>query len=397
MDSFYRLMLIALLIAVVHNTSVAHAEVQPPPEPFPVYCFNGVCAETACAAAGFEGCINASLPDLTPGNGPYACTSAYNCATAVSYWGCASGFEYQNGSCVGEWPIECDPGFMNEGGSCVPDCGHDSRNLGGAPYGGTGSLPSSICVSGCEYPLNSGVSGCKGGTCYFEASVGAPSGACSEPSDVEEKGEDNRTPEEQCISNGQGYVSTGGIVTCVGAGTPGGGDITVTEPSFGDSGSTVPPTFKDDGGVDTDGDGESDKSKREFCDENPSSPGCRSVFTGYCDAFRCEGDAIQCAIAYKQHQTVCDMKKPDPVSELGRLITQGQDGFENPLDNPAQISLDSLDTSSFMPKGGLQDMSFSIVGQSFTLPLSNLNAGLQFAGYIVLAFTFIAAARIVFM
>lgn len=169
------------------------------------------------------------------------------------------------------------------------------------------------------------------------------------------------------------------------AGAPAGTEPTVTETTTDENGNTIT----------------TEQGKKGYCEENPSAQICRdddkSIFSGTCESFRCEGDAIQCAMALKQHQTVCDMQKGDAISDLGQQLTQGLGGVENPLENPEQVSLDALDTSSFMPKGGLQDMSFSIVGQSFTLPLSNLNAGLQFAGYIVLAFSFIAAARIVFM
>lgn len=174
-------------------------------------------------------------------------------------------------------------------------------------------------------------------------------------------------------------------ITPPASGSPVGTPSSVTETTTDENGNTISTT----------------KSLTEFCSENPTSTICRddekSVFSGSCGSFYCEGDAIQCAIAKRQHQTICEMQEGDAISDFGEQLTQGLGDVDNPLDNPEQVSLDSLDTSSFMPKSGLQDISFSFSGSSITLPLSRLNTGLQFAGYIVLAFSFIAAARIVFM
>lgn len=169
------------------------------------------------------------------------------------------------------------------------------------------------------------------------------------------------------------------------AGSPVGTPSSVTETTTDENGNTISTT----------------KSLTEFCSENPTSTICRddekSVWSGSCGSFYCEGDAIQCAIAKRQHQTICEAQEGDALSNLGEQLIAGIDDVENPLIDADEVSIESLDTSSFMPKSSLQDISFSFSGSSITLPLSRLNTGLQFAGYIVLAFSFIAAARIVFM
>jgi len=323
--------------------------------------------------------------------GAEANTAFRFCSSPNSYADYSGGASTQN----------CPIGYTDTGTDCFRpdppvDCNDPARNLNGAPYGGTGTLPASICVLGCEYPLSSGVSGCKNGNCYFEASVGAPSGACTESSEVTEKTEENRTPEEQCISNQQGYISTNGIVTCVGAGTPGGGDISVSSDPLG-TGTTGTVGFTNTGAVDTDGDGQPDITKQDFCKDNPFSPQCNGVFGGNCNqGFSCEGDAVMCAIARKQHQTFCEATQSDAVSELGSDIIQGQSITGNPLTDSETFDLGSLDTTATMSKADLSDMSFSVGGHSLVVPLSSLNDGLRFAGLIVLAFAYVAAARIIF-
>lgn len=412
-ESLYRtLLVIGLLIATSISSNTVKAETIPY-QPTTTYgalvanCYvsgsgptyyqvSGYETPSLAANAGCALCGGAAWNNISSCVGPQ---SSANVNTSSTIQNCPAGYEdVGNNSC---YRPDCPQGQeYNEENQCAApevDCNDPARDLGGSPYGGAGSLPSSICVLGCEYPINHGVSGCKNGSCYFEGSVGAPSGQCSEPSEVEEKDDDNRTPEEKCISDASGYVTVNGVVTCVGAGTAGGGDITVRDDPLG-TGTPNDTGFTDSGAVDTDGDGEPDTTKEDYCKDNPYSRQCTGYFSGNCDGgFLCEGDAALCAIARKQHENTCRMAMHDAVSTLGQTIIEGNDTSLNPLDNPENIDLGSLDTSSFMPKAGLTDQHFNIAGHNFVLPLASLNQGLQFAGMIVLAFAFIAAARIVFM
>lgn len=357
-------------------------------------------------------------------------TSLKDCSDGLGFRGWDSAPGGTGGRCLGDPPPE-------------PEACEDGRELDSGFYSSANNPVA--CIQGCQAlrvstgapvlncDLSQGIGVCN----YIYPARYVDTGVeCSPSSEPPKETPKPDCPYCRCMESGGSWGQVGGVDTCMPQGSAGSAPvtkpagpptvttttpaptpenpdpepvievtpapmITVTPPPSGAPAGTPPTVTETTTDPETGSTITTEKDKKSYCEENPAAQICRdddkSVFTGSCEAFRCEGDAIQCAMALKQHQTVCDMQKGDAISDLGQQLMQGQGGVENPLDNPEQVSLDSLDTSSFMPKGGLQDMSFSIVGQSFTLPLSNLNAGLQFAGYIVLAFSFIAAARIVFM
>ncbi|QNM98683.1 virulence factor TspB C-terminal domain-related protein [Chitinimonas koreensis] len=84
----------------------------------------------------------------------------------------------------------------------------------------------------------------------------------------------------------------------------------------------------------------------EHCSVNPSDPTCSAPTTAYCTQFKddlkckgsqfggscsagfsCTGDAIQCAIAKQQHETICALTPSgaDPIVQAGEKALAGQD------------------------------------------------------------------------
>lgn len=139
----------------------------------------------------------------------------------------------------------------------------------------------------------------------------------------------------------------------------------------------------------------------EMCTKNPTSTACTAkTFGGSCGAgFTCSGDAIQCAMAQSEYTARCQDMQTDSTSDLGAAMIAGTDTLPgvDPIAHPSEFSIAStLDTSSTLSKSCLTDQEFTIVGQSIPLPLSRLCDGLQIAGEIVLAFSYMISARIIF-
>lgn len=131
---------------------------------------------------------------------------------------------------------------------------------------------------------------------------------------------------------------------------------------------------------------------------NPSQIGSGVCSGGFLSGFTCSGDAIQCAIAQQAQQARCAELMTDTTTDLGGQLINGTapSTGTDPFANPTSVAIGSLDTTSFLPKGCLADMNFTIVGKNIVLPLSRLCEGLQTAGKIVLAFAYMIAARIIF-
>ncbi|MEQ1775538.1 MAG: hypothetical protein ABL891_17315 [Burkholderiales bacterium] len=145
--------------------------------------------------------------------------------------------------------------------------------------------------------------------------------------------------------------------------------------------------------------GNSEMSK--FCADNPNSPMCKlGTFSGTCGAFVCDGDGIQCAISSDQHKRNCTLfDTATTLSTLGTNVAAGSDPDAATLpQHPSQLastSVGTLSTSTFLAGGSLTDQTVSLGAHSFVIPWSSWNAVLGYLGYIVMAFAFVAAYKIV--
>jgi hypothetical protein len=232
------------------------------------------------------------------------------------------------------------------------------------------------------------------------------------------KNDDTRTPEEKCLANKQGFITTNGVTTCVSSGTAGAPVITVTDsPSTNTTGTgttsqTKQTTVNPDGTVTqtttttppsgTPTTETKTQSKASFCEENPNSQICKQGnITGSCDAgYFCDGDAIQCAIARAKLRENCVLyDQPTTLSDLGNAAATGADpsGDLATFKTPTVVNLPSaLDQTNPYGSSGLTDMSIGLGSLgSFSIPFSTLNSVLAIMGNILVALAFLGAGRIV--
>lgn len=145
--------------------------------------------------------------------------------------------------------------------------------------------------------------------------------------------------------------------------------------------------------------------KGSFCEQNKGSKLCGdgddkgSSFGGSCSAgFKCEGDAIQCAIAQEQHRRDCklfdDSSAESDLYNANKAKTGNQ---TTELPGNETISLAGrIDTSDALGGGGcFGDLSVTVWNTSVSLPLSNLCQYLAMLGNILVAVSMLMAARIV--
>lgn len=91
---------------------------------------------------------------------------------------------------------------------------------------------------------------------------------------------------------------------------------------------TTSTTKTDANGTTTTEEGKTEKkeSQESFCKENPTVAFCKNgKWGGGCDAFTCEGDAVQCAIAREIHQRNCDATKSNAYTDMTDAAQAGTD------------------------------------------------------------------------
>jgi hypothetical protein len=123
-------------------------------------------------------------------------------------------------------------------------------------------------------------------------------------------------------------------------------------------------------------------------------------WAGSCSGgFTCGGDAVQCAQARASWLAYCE-NKADPTNakvQDGNSSMNGQSQPEgHPGLHPEEVQLASvLDMTNPFGSGCPSDFSFAVMGASVTVPLSGACGILQVMGAIAVAFTLLAAARII--
>lgn len=131
-------------------------------------------------------------------------------------------------------------------------------------------------------------------------------------------------------------------------------------------------------------------------DGEPPKP---SSFGGACGGnFSCEGDAIQCAIAQEQHRRDCAMFET-PSDESRLFATETAKTGNRTIDLPGNETVDiasRIDSSDLIGGGsGVQDLTITVMNQTVTLPLSNVNPALAALGNVLVMVSFLIAYRIV--
>lgn len=126
-----------------------------------------------------------------------------------------------------------------------------------------------------------------------------------------------------------------------------------------------------------------------------------SMFSGSClQGFVCEGDAVQCAIAREQHRRACrlfeDKSKESDLYDA-EVQKDGMRDVTKELPGNEEIDIASkLSSVDALGGGGacIQDLQLTVWHQSVDLPISRLCTVLAQLGYILIAVSSLAAARI---
>lgn len=353
--------------------------------------------------------------------------------------------------------IKCKPGEIRVNNICVPDpdlCPDGSQKVDGKckeknckadqplPVSNSSSMPFAMCDGGCIYQTsnaivcneNAGVRSCArtyystGGTCNDKPGKPGESGGGDNGGDGGSGGE----------GGGSGGGSGGGGGTG-GGGGGGNNDKPDTKPNIPgenpnpDTGKCGPGTYmsggkcypnktdekptdngKDDGKCPTGyrkegskclaNQPEPDEDKdKEFCKENPEVSICKKgAFDGSCDgSFKCEGDAIQCAIARDQHIRNCQMF--DKETEESKLYyaekKTGKFKVTNDLEGNRTIDVSTYlsQSDTFLSGGGScpVDTTIDVMGHSFVLSWSEYCPHLAMLGNVLVMIAGITAAFIV--
>jgi hypothetical protein len=331
--------------------------------------------------------------------------------------------------------------WNNATNSCAQDCMPYKGQTVEFYIRGSANLPdngNSICMDNqCEAITVGSEGACLGTTskqCFGNAIAKYSGSSCSQSSKplasftnpANQNPPPTNTPEADCIKQGKSFGTINGQVVCVSQGTPGSPVVTSTgtsststettnpDGSTNSSGSSQTDTVSQDGAIvktetkteNSDGTITTETKEQpidKFCEQNPNSKLCKldseSKFAGSCAAsFTCEGDAIQCAIALKQHQAYCEAIEDNPVrdqftSEVAENAGKGLSDWipQSVINIPTDLTGQKLLSSACIP-----DMTFPLAGQSFTLPLSKLCPALEFCGTIVKLFSYLFSAIIIF-
>lgn len=123
-----------------------------------------------------------------------------------------------------------------------------------------------------------------------------------------------------------------------------------------------------------------------------------SEFGGSCDSgFTCEGDAIFCAIAKKQHDNICKLNEDTEESALyDKSKKKKEEKVTDDLETNITREFSSINSSPrFSDSSCVQDLNVTILGTSVEIPLSTICPWLSNLGYVLVAVAWIMAAAIV--
>lgn len=139
--------------------------------------------------------------------------------------------------------------------------------------------------------------------------------------------------------------------------------------------------------------------------ENASGPGDSSL-SASCTDFKCKNkDPATCEIARlawnnkcTEEQAVKDLVESDFYKNGNAAMSaDGLEDMKKSLNFGENGTVDMegvIKRDTFLNKGGLSDVSFTVMGKGFSLPFSNFNKYLSMMGKIAVAFSLLAAARI---
>lgn len=116
----------------------------------------------------------------------------------------------------------------------------------------------------------------------------------------------------------------------------------------------------------------------DFCAKNPTDPQCSKsgAFSGACaSGFVCTGDAVQCALAREVHTQNCRINAVTPESGIYEA-SKGKSGnqtTELPGNESHTFGPASFDQSDALGGGScISDLTIEVLGNSVSLPVSNV-------------------------
>lgn len=352
----------------------------------------------------------------------------------------------------------CNAGYVEAGNSCVlPDpcdgladyCTANANTEREWTQKGVSARPASVCYKPVSVVVGAGggqldrFPGCSRGcnvntspgvVKYEDANGGSmltgyglfSGGDCSfkdeantqEPANEDNKAED---PDPTCKTGFKGEVN--GVSVCVPAKSSSG----VTEHEVTDNGdgteTTKQTSVKCENGacVETKTTETKDKTtgqtvsssttqvtvdKADYCSRNKSAGVCKGEddedgdgeFGGTCDAgYTCKGDAIQCAIAKKQHEDSCALNKENDASRLfgSEKGKEGSVTGDLPGNETHAMSGVVGSGSRFAASSCISDKQVTVWGKSLTLPFSDICPYLSQIGNVLLVVASIIAVVIV--
>lgn len=236
--------------------------------------------------------------------------------------------------------------------------------------------------------------------CTFSADTGSTEDTCPGGTTGEVNGRTvcvNFDPKTNTIESVKATTST----TANGSGTVTATSTTTTTCSNG-SCNTTSTTVVNNNGTTSSETKTTDEPQSDFCAKNPTDPQCtdEGSFTGACAAgFSCSGDAIQCAVAREQHVRNCALF--DATSDEAALYTSEKNKAGNqttglPGNDAVSVGPSSFDTSDALGGGScIGDKSITVAGRVVVIPFSNVCEYLAALGNVLLAVSFLYAARIV--
>ncbi|WP_422848878.1 hypothetical protein ACOYR4_05470 [Acidovorax sp. M14] len=151
----------------------------------------------------------------------------------------------------------------------------------------------------------------------------------------------------------------------------------------------------------------STKPQAGFCQENPGSKLCSdgkdkgSSFGGTCaNGFTCEGDAIQCAMAQEQHRRACklfDDQTPESQLYNAEKGKTGKRTGDLPGNETVAFGSSMYDASNILGPGTcISDLPVDVLGQTVSLPISQICPHLATLRLALLAFGALLWVLIVF-
>lgn len=351
--------------------------------------------------------VSSTIFTIDPSGNTGSCSGSWGSKPAYKTFSCPVNSTSVSGLCI------CKTGYVQSGGSCVPEV----QCVAGIKGGSSGLAAGAYCQLGCEVAATTVVtpSGSKqvwmstgekcadgteppptapgsasapagNGPCAGGASVCPPTnGACPKGTFATEVGGQalcvayKQPDEAPPSSNTTGQNTSTGTTTTTSSTTTNANGSTTTTTTSTSSGTTTKPN-----------------EVSAFCKENPQASVCADggSFSGSCGAFVCGGDPVQCAQAKAAAELRCHFDVPitDPSVVTGKAAMAGQGDTYNKTDG----SLGSFNTTNPYSSTCVSDVVVTAAGLSFTIPISRVCPYVQFIGLCLVAGATLAGARIAF-